>query len=203
MGRAYAVATVRVSGWDQGEPVSTIRVSGWDRVTAMWNDTDIPLGYLITFRSYGTWLHGDERGSIDRFHNRYKSPYLPRSDRRKDVSAGKMKSQPVTLDAGQRQSVDAAIREVCDHRRWLLHTLNVRTNHVHVVVSIGKLKPERALNAFKGYATRRMRTDGNWRNERSPWADRGSKIHLWNEKSIAAAVDYVINGQGVDLPKFE
>src|ERR1041385_3638180 len=133
----------------------------------MWNDTDIPLGYLITFRSYGTWLHGDERGSIDRFHNRYKSPYLPRSDRRNDVSAGKMKFQPVKLNAGQRQSVDAAIREVCDHRRWLLHT------------------------------------DGNWKNEHSPWADRGSKIHLWNEKSIAAAVDYVINGQGVDLPKFE
>ena len=32
----------------------------------MWNDTDIPLAYLISFRCYGTWLHGDERGSIDR-----------------------------------------------------------------------------------------------------------------------------------------
>jgi hypothetical protein len=42
----------------------------------MWNDTDMPLAYLITFRSYGTWLHGDQRGSIDRFHNRYKSPYI-------------------------------------------------------------------------------------------------------------------------------
>ena len=29
----------------------------------VWNDTDTPLAYLITFRSYGTWLHGDERGS--------------------------------------------------------------------------------------------------------------------------------------------
>jgi hypothetical protein len=43
----------------------------------MWNDTDIPLAHLITFRSYGTWLHGDKRGSVDRFHNQYKSPYLP------------------------------------------------------------------------------------------------------------------------------
>ena len=42
----------------------------------VWNDTDTPLAYLITFRSYGTWLHGDERSSIDRFHNRYKSPYI-------------------------------------------------------------------------------------------------------------------------------
>src|SRR5713226_5488353 len=128
----------------------------------MWNDTDIPLGYLITFRCYGTWLHGDERGSIDRFHNRYKFPYLPRSDRRRDLSERQLKSVPVALNAPQRQSVDTAIREVCEYRRWFLHALNVRTNHVHVVVSIGPAKPERALNAFKAYATRRMRRDGNW-----------------------------------------
>ncbi|HWY68950.1 MAG TPA: hypothetical protein VNX88_09810 [Terriglobales bacterium] len=37
---------------------------------------DIPLAYLITFRCYGTWLHGDERGSIDRHQNQYQSPYI-------------------------------------------------------------------------------------------------------------------------------
>ncbi len=47
----------------------------------MWNDTDIPLAYLITFRSYGSWLHGDERGLIDRFHNRYESPYIEPNQR--------------------------------------------------------------------------------------------------------------------------
>jgi hypothetical protein len=43
----------------------------------MWNDTDTPLAYFISFRSYGTWLHGDKRGAIDRVHNRYRTPYLP------------------------------------------------------------------------------------------------------------------------------
>jgi len=169
----------------------------------MWNDTDLPLGYLITFRCYGTWLHGDERGSIDRFHNRYKSPYLPRSDRRRDRSQQALKSEPVTLDARQRQGVDSAIREVCNVRRWSLHAINVRTNHVHVVVSIGTVEPERALNSFKAYATRWMRCDGNWRKEHSPWADKGSKRHLWNERSLALAIDYVLNGQGEDLPELE
>ena len=170
---------------------------------AMWNDTDIPLGYLITFRCYGTWLHGDERGSIDRFHNKYKSPYLPQSDRRRDVSESQLQSAPVTLDPARRQSVEIAIREVCDHRKWHLHALNVRTNHVHMVVSLGTAKPERALNAFKAYATRRMRRDGNWQETHSPWADRGSKRHLWNEKSLALAIDYVLNGQGGPLPDFD
>jgi REP element-mobilizing transposase RayT len=64
------------------------------------------------------------------------------------------------LDAARRQSAEIAIREVCDHRKWHLHALNVRTNHVHVVVSLGTAKPDRALNAFKAYVTRRMRRDG-------------------------------------------
>ena len=46
-------------------------------ILIMWNDTDTALAYLISFRTYGTWLHGDKRGSVDRFHNRYCSPYLP------------------------------------------------------------------------------------------------------------------------------
>ena len=169
----------------------------------MWNDTDLPLGYLITFRCYGTWLHGDERGATDRFHNTYKSPHLPQSDRRRAVAERQLKSQPVILDASQRETVDAAIREVCDYRKWLLHALSVRTNHVHTVVSTGKTKPERALNAFKSYTTRRMREAGCWKEAHSPWADRGSKRHLWNERSMALAIDYVINGQGGPLPDFD
>ena len=43
----------------------------------MWNDTDTPLAYLITFGCYGGWIHGYKRGSVDRFHNRYGSACLP------------------------------------------------------------------------------------------------------------------------------
>ena len=31
-----------------------------------WDDNQFPLAYLITFRTFGTWLHGDDRGSMDR-----------------------------------------------------------------------------------------------------------------------------------------
>ena len=169
----------------------------------MWNDTDFPLGYLITFRCYGTWLHGDERGSTDRFHNRYKSPHLPQSDRRRALSEQKLKSASVVLNSRQRQSVERAIREVCVHRNWHLYVVNVRTNHVHLVTSIGKAEPGRAFNAFKAYATRQLRQDSLWCELHSPWADKGSIKHLWNEQSLFLAIDYVMNGQGGDLPNFD
>lgn len=169
----------------------------------MWNETGIPLAYLITFRCYGTWLHGDERGSVDRFHNQYGSPYIAPNARWHSHNVRQLKHEPVTLDASQHQSVDAAIRETCVVLNWLLNAINVRTNHVHVVVGIGATRPGRALNAFKANATRQMRQDGGWRHEYSPWADKGSTRYLWNERSVERAVDYVINGQGDRLPEFD
>jgi REP element-mobilizing transposase RayT len=169
----------------------------------MWNDTDIPLAYLITFRCYGSWLHGDERGSVDRSHNIYESPYLAPNQKWQRHNTRTLKGATVTLNAAQREAAEMAIRETCELRHWLLRAINVRTNHVHTVVSIGDLKPALALNAFKANATRRMRDNGCWNREHSPWVDKGSKRHLWNERHIELAVDYVINGQGNDLPKFD
>src|SRR6266508_2630033 len=103
----------------------------------MWNDTDIPLAYLITFRCYGTWLHGDARGSVDRFHNRYGTPRIPASEEWQRHNERQLNDEPVTLTAEQRQSVEEAIREVCKFRGWRLRAINVRTNHVHAVVSVG------------------------------------------------------------------
>jgi REP element-mobilizing transposase RayT len=169
----------------------------------MWNDTDIPLAYLITFRSYGTWLHGDERGSVSRFRNQYKSARLPPEEKWLRTNTQRLKGDAVALDAEQRQCVETATRETCEIRGWCLYAINVRTNHVHTVVSIGEKKPEVALNAFKANATRKMRENGCWQSARSPWSDKGSKRYLWNERSIERAIDYVINGQGDDLPDFD
>jgi REP element-mobilizing transposase RayT len=169
----------------------------------MWNNTDIPLAHLITFRCYGTWLHGDERGSVDREHNRYREPYALANESRNRHNRNMLKSEPAVLDAARRASVEKAIRETCKYRKWALQAVNVRTNHAHVVVSIGMKKPQLALNAFKANATRQMREDGCWSFKYSPWVDRGSCRYLWNERSMERAINYVINGQGDVLPDFD
>jgi REP element-mobilizing transposase RayT len=169
----------------------------------MWNDTEIPLAYLITFRTYGTWLHGDERGSIDRDNNIYETPYKKPNDTFYNVNQAELKSSPVLLDAALRGVVRAALLEVCEHRKWSLQALNVRTNHIHMVVSIGVYSPSMALNSLKAYAARKMRDSGCWEYEHTPWAARGSKRKLWNERSVEMAIDYVLNGQGGKLLDFD
>ena len=168
----------------------------------MWNDTDTPLAFLLTFRCYGTWFHGDERGSVDSHNNNYGSPRINENPHWLAISTNRLLHEPVSLDARRRSSVEKAIRETCKMRNWGMLAINIRTNHVHTVVAIGAKKPEIALIAFKANATRQMRADGVWPFGHSPWAEKGSKRYLWNELSIAEAVEYVVNGQGDELPKF-
>ena len=76
--------------------------------------------------------------------------------------------------------------------------MNVRTNHVHAVVSSTK-KPEAVLSALKANATRAMREAELWTSELSPWEFRGSKKYLWDEKQLSDAIAYVECDQGEPL----
>jgi REP element-mobilizing transposase RayT len=77
--------------------------------------------------------------------------------------------------------------------------MNVRTNHVHIVIS-ATVAPEKVVNAIKANATRIMRDRGIWSRVGSPWTTGASTRYLWSEESVARAVDYVLFGQGPDLP---
>ena len=69
-----------------------------------FSDDHTPKAYLITFRSYDTWLHGDRRGSVDRFHNTYGTPRLPRNLPRERYERRLMAGPPVRLNAKQKSS---------------------------------------------------------------------------------------------------
>ena len=164
-----------------------------------FNPDPVPLAYLITFRAYGTWLHGDSRGSVDRFHNRYGAPLIPANRRWQQHNERALKRPPVQLTARRRAAIEAAIRETCEIRKWRLWAQNVRTNHVHSVVT-ANCDPEIVLNAFKANATRKMRESGCWQSGKTPWVKKGSKRRLWNEKDLIAAIVYVEYDQGEPLP---
>lgn len=158
----------------------------------------IPLTYLITFRSYGTWLHG-EPGSVDRFHNIYGTPKLPPCNKRRQYNLGLLKRLPVKLDPRKRAAILAALKETCTIRNWELWASNIRSNHVHAVIS-ATCKPKRILNALKANATRKMRESGCWLSDKTPWVRRGSKRYLWTERDLDNAIAYVLYEQGERLP---
>jgi REP element-mobilizing transposase RayT len=168
-----------------------------------FQDRSVAKAYLITFRCYGTWLHGDERGSVDRrYYNQYGAQKIKPDAETEQRKAGQLKAEPFVLDARCRKVVEAAIKEVCQIRSYILFGLHVRTNHAHIVVGNAG-KPERMLDSFKAYATRALRQAGLIDTDQKAWSRHGSTRYLWTEEHIATAVNYVVNGQGDELPTFD
>ena len=163
-----------------------------------FQDRTTPVGYLITFRCYGTWLHGDERGSVDRHHRAHGTPSVQPSELRRRHDRDLLKQPPVKLTSHQRSIVESAICKTCAIRKWNLWTVNVRTNHVHAVVTANK-KPDAVMSALKANATRAMRETTVWTSELSPWELRGSKKYLWSDEQLTNAIAYVECGQGEPL----
>ncbi|MCC7307215.1 MAG: transposase [Acidobacteria bacterium] len=98
--------------------------------------------------------------------------------------------------------MEAAIREVCRVRGYLLIAINVRSNHVHVVAS-NSTALERMMDSFKSYATKELRGNGLVGKDRKVWSRHGSTRYLWSDDHVSTAVEYVVNGQGGELPTFD
>ena len=167
-----------------------------------YDNNEFPLAYLITIRSYGTWLHGDERTTVDRHgYNAYGAPRRTLNKNLEELMRQKMQQPPMLFGEEQRQIIEATIREVCQYRGYDLKAVNALSNHAHVVVS-AQAKPEPISEAFKSYATRHLRKAGMLSEETRPWVRGCSRRYLWKPRHVDRAIEYVLFGQG-DIPNFD
>ncbi len=151
--------------------------------------------YLITWTCYGTWLHGDACGSVDRNHNIPGTPYLDENQERRRAHENRLNHPPYQLENRARAIVLRAIRDVCTYRGWELLAVHVRTNHVYVVVT-ADVTPERVMNDFKAYASRALNRAGMDDQRERRWTRHGSTRYLNDLKNIEAAIEYVLEQQG-------
>jgi REP element-mobilizing transposase RayT len=150
------------------------------------------MNYFITFRTYGTWLHGDERGSVDRSHNQVGEPLIEANAGLHSYRRRSLNAPPVVMNEACRECVDETVREVAAHRGWAIIALCVLSNHVHVVVSMpDDVAPEKAMNDFKSYSTRRLRERSLAPPSMTIWTRHGSTRYLNSDKSVLDACNYV------------
>jgi REP element-mobilizing transposase RayT len=161
--------------------------------------SDHPLAYFITIRTYGTWLTGDSRGSVDDEHRSYGEPFKRRDDFRAGYQARRMKAQQLLITPPMRRIIELEVRRTCNYRRWVLHALNVRTNHVHLVVSSEQAAIS-VMREVKVYSTRALRRAGLVASEQPVWAEHGSTKNAWSEADVDGCVSYTLDSQGDDLP---
>jgi REP element-mobilizing transposase RayT len=174
--------------------------------------------WLLTWTTYGSWLPGDERGSVTPVrdapgprlkHNRPRTDYdsslpgLARSAR------SLLKSPPIRLTLPQAEVILAQFHETAQHRGWTLLAVAIMRTHIHIVIGVpGDPDPDTILRDFKSYASRALNrswtkpASGTW------WTESGSKRKLPDEPAVLAAVRYVAHQPAplliwiADLPEF-
>ncbi|MGH2610251.1 MAG: transposase, partial [Tepidiformaceae bacterium] len=136
--------------------------------------------------------------SVDVRHNMPGTAVLPPDPRRTAGEAARLNFEPYVLGLEERRIVDQTIWEVCSFKCWHVLALNVRTNHVHLLVD-AHAEPAAVMSTAKAWATRRLTEAGLIPQGRTIWTSGGSKRKLWNDRAVDNAWDYVVHGQGPDL----
>jgi REP element-mobilizing transposase RayT len=157
--------------------------------------------WLLTWRTYGTWLPGDERGSITRVRDGdgprvehdVVGTFMDGPMRGLELSArNAMKGPPILLSYEQAVQVAEQFQETARHRTWSILAGAVMSNHVHLVIAVlGDPDPGKMLVDFKAWGTRRLNARWGKRPNGSWWSEGGSKRKLPNEDAIFGAVNYV------------
>lgn len=151
----------------------------------------MPTAYFITFLTYGSRVHGDERGTVDSEHNQLGAPQAPTNARREAANRAIMAEPAFFLDPPQRQLVREAIATLAEHRDWKIEAMHVGASHVHLVILAESHTPELVASQCKAWSTRRLRESNAIGDRERVWAKMASTRYLNTDAGHAAAIDYV------------
>jgi len=154
-----------------------------------------PIAYFITCTCYGTWLPGDDRGWI-RWHSGHQPPRPLLCHWCHD----RMHEPMVILNDSERSLVETTVCDHCVYRNWELYRVNCRTTHFHVVLAAPGVDGGKVRDQLKAWSTRRLRESQQPTDECPPsrthwWARGGSVRVIFDEGSLAAAIEYAGEGQ--------
>ena len=147
-----------------------------------------PIAYFLTWTTYGSWLPGDQRG----WQSKDDVGVQPPSRRFESTAKGRMKEGPFLLTKKDRCAVADTVKSHCQIRGWLLHAVNARSNHVHVVVS-ATCDPDTIVEQFKAWSSRKLKSDHSVRKRF--WTEGSSKRWINHEDDLDSAIEYVLEAQ--------
>jgi REP element-mobilizing transposase RayT len=150
--------------------------------------------YHLIWTTYGTWLHGDERGWYEWGVGGRETG----DPERESAARARMAGAAVTLTIAQRHLIEETIRRHCAVRGWTLHAVAVLDTHVHVVVTADRTATETA-NQFKAWCSRVLSDAAGLVTQvaknagRGRWFTEGSgRRVIESESYLAQAIEYVL-----------
>ncbi len=153
---------------------------------------DQPLAYHIKFGTYGSRLHGDARGTVDRSMNKLDDPIIGRDTDWEKIERSLLRFPPVVPTSQQRQFAESITPSICDRGGWQLHTCAVQHDHVHTLLTTtaDAKTVRRLLKRWLGQALSErwpLPADATW------WAEGGSIKWIWDEQYFENVFPYIEN----------
>jgi REP element-mobilizing transposase RayT len=149
-----------------------------------------PLAYHITFGTYGTRPHGDERGTVDRAMNRPGDPIIGKDEAWERMELNKLRFPPRVFTHEQMVVVESLVEAVCARGGWTPHTWASGPDHVHAVLG-ASAEGDAVRKWFKRWLGQSLAARYPLRAGETFWADGGSVKWVWTDDYLARAVDYV------------
>jgi REP element-mobilizing transposase RayT len=157
--------------------------------------------WFLTSTTYGTWLPGDERGSVTTVldgpgpRKRHNIPGTACDEGMPGLHASAhaaLKDRPVYLSREQAEALLAQFQETAEHRGWLLLAVAIMANHFHILIGVrGDPEPDAILGNFKSYGSRALNrrwgkpASGTW------WTEGGSKRKKVGEPAVRDGIQYI------------
>ena len=148
------------------------------------------IAIFTTWTTYGSWLPGDERG----WFRPGEGWQLP-NDLQIFEATLALREDAIALTQSQREIVEETVRKHCAIREWILHAVNCRTNHVHVVVDAPGYEIQIPREQFKAWCTRNLKASDAAGERRNWWTERGWDEYIDDEASLAEVIEYVLDRQ--------
>ena len=152
-------------------------------------NTGEPIAYFITWTTYGSWLPGDGRGWNKKNSGEIQSP----NRLFVEIAEADLKEDVYLLSLDDRKVVEQTVASHCEIRSWMLHKVNARSNHVHVVVSAPGYKPDLVCSQFKSWCSRNLKK--SYPNRERFWTEGASSRWINHQDDLEAAITYVAEAQ--------
>ena len=141
---------------------------------------EFPLGYHITFGTYGTRLHGDARGTVDRLRNKPGDPIIGRNEDWERMERSMLRYAPVMLSEAQRAHVESVLPAICERGGWRFGLVAAQADHVHVLLE-AHADGKAIRNWLKRWLGESLSAHWTRPAGASWWSEGGSVKWLWDE----------------------
>ena len=147
----------------------------------------------ITWGTYGARLHGSQRPTVEREHNKRGEPFIVPNRQREAALQAILNFPPVFFTAEQRTFIDTELPSNCERGGWAYRIAAAANDHLHILCEIvPAIHGEKARRLLKRWLGQALSAEwplpspkGTW------WAEEGSNIAVKDAQYLNNVYNYI------------